>query len=549
MKHQKKLCLLLAFCLLWSGLLCGCRPSPALEEIVYLQQEPEPEPETEMLDPEDEGEPDEEFEEEPLDEAETERDTEEALGSEDPNQQAQSAARPEYESDADRDLEGAEQLPEEAVPEESQDPAEPEAGPEPEEPEQEAAPIVAPAVKQVVDASGRTVELPDTVGTVTAVGAAAQMVEMLGGPGRLAGTNAALKSNAFAQAAFSDLAHAAAWWNGEGASPCIDMDSLLAAHPDVCFELSGQGTFSSDQIQQLEDAGIPYVVLPALSSRENLKSAVSLVAQVMGSHTDGRSSLTIASSYSAWVDSMVSKASGGSPFSCLYVAAWDSTISYTLDEVLGDRALGSGLAVAYSPAKTQLLSAFWKLAGVTNESTRLMNRHGDRLGIYVAPMFHQFDPIIVSDQAMYFGGAECAVSHDLFLTYENGSASYALGNTSYPAIVAADLATAEALRNDWFWKYHPTDEQGYVIVNGMQFYSGVAAPYRICIQPQGMVSWAEGSLETPLESYWISACLNNPGELSAVQNAAVEFYARFFGCDISGLLGQMFPAELESLTE
>lgn len=535
---------MLAFCLLFSA----CRPSPALEETIYLQQAEEVDPDEEMLEPEEEGEPDEQFENEETEEADTPRGEEAEIGASGEEDTAHDSAEPQYAPDANTDQMDAEVPPEEpeAVPE-----AEEAQAVEP-EPETEAEPepdSTADTVKQVVDAAGRTVTLPENVQTVAAVGAAAQMVEMLGGAGRLAGTNADFKNSSLAQRAFADLGSVAVWWNGDGSGSCVDLEGLLAAHPDVCFEFSGQNTLSASQAEQLEAAGIAYVLLPALNSSTNLKTAVNLVAQVLTFHTDGRSSAAIAGDYSAWIDRITSLANSGQPYSCLYLSEWDGSISYTLDETLGSLGTGVGLAVAYSPTRAQLLSTFWKVANVTNESTRLLNRHLDRPGIYVAPMFHQFNPEIVSDTAMYYGGAECAVSHDLFLTYENGAASYALGSMSFPAVVAADQATAQQLQNNWFWKYHPTDAQGYVVINGMQYYSGISGPYTIYINPQGMCSWADGSLESPLESVWIAACLNGTVAMETVRQETVQFYERFFGCDISANVGEMFPAALECLSE
>lgn len=541
---QRTLPLLLALCLLLSA----CRPSPALEETVYLQQEPEVDLTQEMLDPEDEGEPDEDFENEETETADTPRGEEEDLGDAGEADTAAEAAEARYDPDAETSQPGAESAPAEPEPAPEAEETQPAA---PEE-EAEAEPTPGPAagtVKQIVDAAGRTVTLPENARTVTAVGAAAQMVELLGGPGRLIGTNVDLKNSSLAQAAFADLGSAAAWWNGDGSGSCADLDSLLAAHPDVCFEISGQNTFSAAQAEQLDAAGIAYVVLPALTSTASLKTAVDLVAQVLTAHADGRSSAAIAAEYSAWVDRMTSLAAGGQPYSCLYIAAWDSAVSYTLDEALGSLGTGAGLAVAYSPTRPQLLSAFWKAANVTNESTRLLNRHLDRPGIYVAPMFHQFNPEIVSSTAMYYGGAECAVSHDLFLTYENGSASYALGSMSFPAVVAADAATAQLLRDDWFWQYHPTDAQGYVVINGMQYYSGISGPYTIYVNPQGMCSWADGSLESPLESVWIAACLTGAAGMDTVRQETARFYFQFFGCDITAQLDGMFPPALECRSE
>lgn len=97
--------------------------------------------------------------------------------------------------------------------------------------------------------------------------------------------------------------------------------------------------------------------------------------------------------------------------------------------------------------------------------------------------------------------------------------------------------------------HHPTDAQGYVVINGMQYYSGISGPYTIYINPQGMCSWADGSLESPLESVWIAACLTGTVAMETVRQETVQFYERFFGCDISANVGEIFPEALECLSE
>ena len=66
--------------------------------------------------------------------------------------------------------------------------------------------------KQIVDASGRTVDIPENVESVTATGTAAQIVELIGGENRLVASDSSLLSAALAIQAFPDLSNIPAWW-------------------------------------------------------------------------------------------------------------------------------------------------------------------------------------------------------------------------------------------------------------------------------------------------------------------------------------------------
>lgn len=538
---------LVSFCLilLMCFALSACRDSPVLREVIYTQAAPVEEMEQETLDPEDEGEEDEQFENQEDETVETERDAsaDEGLVG---DGNASEALDTEYSPNASNDwaasenpdqisqTEGALENPDGEAEEQET------SGEDANEPEN--VPDDVDTSKYIVDASGRTVAIPEQVDTVTAVDAAAQIVEMLGGPGRLVGANRDFLSSSLAQSAFSDLTSIQGWWDGSGENRISDANfaSLLSENPDVCFEISGQNTFSNDQAAQLEANGIAYVVLPPLSSQENLKQAVSLAATVLGSHAgSGESCSAIASAYSAWVDDVVAEVgskTAGSSLTSLYISGWDPAVTYQLNGTKGVlETSGSGLAMAYSPAKAQLVSTFMNAANVVNESTRILSTHRKTDLVYVAPMFHQFDPAVSGTQAAFYSGAgEYGSAYDLFVARMlSDTVYYQLGGSQFPAVIAADQETKENLENNWFWQYHETDENGYVNVSGESFYCGVVGEYEIYVNPQGMCSWAAGSAESPLEAYWIACKLTGAYSEEEVYNKTQEFYRQFFGVDLS----------------
>lgn len=205
-------------------LLCAalgaCRESPVLQETLYLSAQEEIDEEQEELDPEDEGEEDEQFENEDEENAETQREEEEDLGLTGEEDEASNAAGVEYSATSGHDWEAAASDMDAAQNGEggvdSSDPTVTEETDGEEVSPENAADADLETGKQVVDGAGRTVTLPENVETVTAVRWAAQMVEMLGGGGRLIAADSDFVSSDLASAVFSDLSGVRPLWTGDG---------------------------------------------------------------------------------------------------------------------------------------------------------------------------------------------------------------------------------------------------------------------------------------------------------------------------------------------
>ncbi len=562
MRVKARFCFFTVMILSFSLLLGGCRSSPVLEQIIYMQEAEEPAPEEEMLDPGDAGREDEQFDNKPEDEAETQRDTEAEQGLEGEADEAEEAAEADHSEETQDDFETSaapsqttenqnadtpESTPEppvneqtEADPPEDADGSDPEGEGDDDESGEaaagESAGGDAGTGRQIVDAEGRAVDIPENVETVTATGAAAQFVGLIGGENRLVAADSGILSSALAVQVFPELTGIPAWWPDDADKPISpeNFEALIAAHPDVCFEQSGDNTFTNSQVLQLEEAGISYFVLPGLSSVDNLKQMVSLVAEVLGGEAADK-----AAAYIGWVDDLLGDVSGktaGTDFTSLYIADWDSEASYQLSDTAGViEPYGSGLAVAYSPLKNQLMSAFMTAAHVTNESTRICGMHRDSNYVYVTPMFHQFSAVVSGSRAAFYSGAgEYGSAYDLFVTRLTGESTYIqLGSSQFPAVIASSDGVREKIENDYFWEYRQSDANGYVNIDGESFYRGVCGEYDIYINPCGMCSWAEGGLESPLEACWIAYKFSGTYTLDEVKEKTAEFYTEFLGVALS----------------
>lgn len=402
--------------------------------------------------------------------------------------------------------------------------------------------------KQIVDESGSQVEVPQDVQTVTAVGAAASMVEMLGGSGRLVGSGSDFTSNSIAMSVFADLGSVNTWWEGSGKSPISDtaFASLLSVKPDVCFEMSGDNTFTKAQVGQLQDAGIAHFVLPGLSSVDNLKLAVRMMAEILGTTSAGDNSQEIAESYCSWVDSVLANVQGQNSdtvLSSLYISGWVDT-TYTLygnasklppEAGLVDGAIGTGAAVAWSSRKQELVSTFMQAAGVTNESSANTSQYRYTDGTYVMPMFTQFDPVF-SDSTYSFYREGIAEGYDLFLCSQR---SAVLGDAAFPAIIVSDDYVKSRIEGSWFWQYHggvqtATLNWQYGFSYGDElFYAGVAGDYSIFVNPSGVGDWAEGCVESPLEAYWVAYKFSGQYGLDMLYSEVASFYRTYFGAELS----------------
>ena len=506
-------------------LLAACRPSPVLEEIIYEQKQEEVDPSEEVIDPEDEGEENEDIDDEIIDDPETQRDDDISQGLQGEEESAETAVTADYSEISNEDFEAGSAQTE--TPEDV-DIAETGGGGA----ENVENPDIGEDVitgKSIVDASGRTVTIPENVETATAISGAAQMMVMLGASEKLLASDAEFLSSAIGTGAES-------LWSPKdsGVSTLNSLEKLIELAPDVCFEISGEATFTSAQVQALADAGISYVVLPDFTSVDNLTTAANLMAQILGGDTQAK-----ADAYSKYVNNVVSEVSKktvGVELTTIYISRWDKNATYQLTGTQGAiEPYGSGLAVGYSPTKSQLGSAFMQVSGVTNETTRLRSMHRDSRYVYITPMFHQLSAVVTGGiGAFYSGAGEVGAAYDLFVSRLFGSDTYVqLGQEQFPAIVVANAEIKQQIENDFFWQVRPSDSSGYVDISGVSFYRGVSGKFEIYVAPSYFTSWADCTLEAPILAYWTACKFADAYTLDEVKEKAKEFYSEFFSIDLS----------------
>lgn len=434
--------------------------------------------------------------------------------------------------------------------------------------------------KQVVDNRGQTVDVPENVDKVVATGEVATIVEMLGGAGRLIASSSSFTSGSWANKVFgsAEISNVATWWNGTGNATISDenFNALLAAAPDVCFEVSGSGTFTNAQIGAMEEKGIAYVVLPELTKIENITQAVQLVGEVLGDRTaDGMTDAPrIAQTYSSFVDNLLRNASGpGSMKLTVYIGGWDASkyVTYMGNEEFSDQVYLEGYGAAlmkYGSVNTTSNSpyggfsewSFWHAnegksyydstylsgavdyalyySGVINNGSSL-REEGFSWNGYVFPL-----------AAAYIDGVEqnrssTGVSYYLLSHYNMNSMQNEinLGQSAFPAVIVADSSIKEAIEKDRAWNsyinqdaYTAENTKIYTLFkNGIEYHSLIAGDYDIYVNPSGVGSWADGSAESILETAWGTYKFWGDKYVtkSQLQDYVQKFYSTFYHYDLS----------------
>lgn len=390
--------------------------------------------------------------------------------------------------------------------------------------------------KQVVDARGVTITIPETVNGVTAPGEIGIMVGMLGGSERLVGSSQSLTENSMAQSVFgSAMSNVQTWWSGDGSGTISDSDfqSLLSAKPDVCFEISGENTFSEEQVAQLESAGIIYVVLPKPDSFDNIKEAVTLVGTVLGDHSGegGKNAPQIAKQYVSWVDKVIGMAGNGSSGkSTIYISAWDDTAAWEISSSqYGVYQAGNGAAVATVSAGNMSLSASMDLAGLTNNGQNATYANPLQDGAWLQRI-----------------SGTLGVQNRNYNLLSDLSTGACLGESDFPAVLVANASIRDHLQSDIHWQVYEKIQNGpystdYGFMAGGQFVRSVIhGSYDIYVNPSGLGSWTNGYVESPLEAAWLSGKFQNGLSMDEVRSLVSEFYSTFYqmNVDAGTILGE-----------
>lgn len=406
--------------------------------------------------------------------------------------------------------------------------------------------------KQVVDAYGKQVEIPENVDQVAAVGEVAVMVMMLSGPDRLAAVNKDLTAGNLAAPIYPALSQVPALWDGSGNVPLSEsgFQALLAAAPDVVLETSGSRTVTENQAARLAEEGIAYLVLPEPTSTANIGTIMTTLGTVLGDQSSqgGANAPQRAADYLSWVDNVAKRVSQATASYAaytdndsgtsvagtytLYVDGWDDSAYYRLYSDTYLTLSGYGCAVVNNGATTscQAVSNYLGLAHVVNTSAQ----YG------ISPKSLYFTPLISAYRTMEVTGSAAdgmVTPGQKLLEQSDGS----LGTGNFAILLAADSRVAQSIAASELWAVYPHinsgdgsfNSDGFLDEEGNLVRTQISDAYEIVVNPRGLSTWAGGSAESILESVWAAWRFFGALPEEEMRGYISDFYTRFYGYSLS----------------
>lgn len=424
-------------------------------------------------------------------------------------------------------------------------------------------------LRQIVDASGKQVEIPVDVDTVTAVGDVALYVEMLGGDDRLLASSESFTQNTYAKTVFgaSEVSDVSTLWTKRGTTAMTDVNfkKLLKLDPDVCFIVSGDTTFTDAQIKELGEWYISVVTLPKLGTTKDIQKAIDIIAEVLGdksAETGKKNAPSVASQYKDWMDRILSSVEekdhvfGGANKidfdvaykkgytqndDCadtgsytLFISDWDETAHYTVGTDAYVIFEGTGMAVARTGYSTSPLTYYLSLGGACNTAAIARNVFSEQ-DLHVTTLFPTSFSITNSGYKKWDLWND--YKEDFTKTTDNATR---IGSSSFNKIIVASKdiknridaeinASGYSLwKNYGFQNVNGTTGYGF-IYNNTIVYSNMQGACETVVNPSGVGSWTTGSPESPLEAMWASNIFSGDYDLTAIKSEISAFYETFYG--------------------
>lgn len=549
-------------CLLASCLV-SCRPSPTLEQIIYIQQaqEVDLEDETKVIDnqPETSEQTEDLSPKEEVDESQTQRGQERDAPVLGEQESEKITSDVEYDEDSFLDIETEQKKDSTPTPDVG------EAGSSIVVGDNTAGLTNDPNAKHIVDAYGRTIELPEDVDKVAACGEGATLVQMLGGNKRLVASSQSFSDNPLVSEVFrgADISRVQTLWTGSGTSRISEdrFQALLASRPQVCFEFSGLETFSQEQVDTLHEKGIAYIVLPNLNTADNINLSVQIVGDVLGdkSKEGGTNAPALAQEYIRFCKTVINdvgrrvprfahnqvdynndKYKNGVKFLSgtydvgkysLFISEWDEGVHYKMYNENRITMEGRGVALARSGYSTSPLSYYMSLAGVVNTPAIYQDFNVENRW-FVSPLAP------TTRLLAYTGGVGTVQATNELLTKVG---EIRLGSKDFPAIIVADHDVKEKIETNQMWKNYGkvtsrsgiTSDYGFLDEDGNIVKTTIVGNYDIYVNPSGVAGWVDGSVESILEPVWIARKFHNAYTEDEVREIVKEFYKKFYRYDLS----------------
>lgn len=457
--------------------------------------------------------------------------------------------------------------------------------------------------KGAVYADGTYATLPESK-SIAAAGTYAVLVQMLGGAGALACTDATTLSNFNRAGAFpGELDNVKVGWSTDGSSLAgdIDIDAIVASGADTVLTSASYGGITTNEIAaKLTERGVNVVEMPVLGVNNSLDEQIVIAVNVVGEmlkksgHTvNGKTSDQMAATWrtlhSNTLESYLKAAggysttviTGGSKFTgTLQGRAW-----YVLD--------GSSTNTYINP--NVIYTTYINAWANTGETTKQGNRNGPTFEIY-----GQGIGLDSSDGLAYLLGTDSSISTSQFYllayyfqnvgvswtdgiwgadslgSWDSGEHQYQYMSMSINGVTGYQVADSynnfltqisTGLRKDSYALLGADSSEGYgasypgvVVRDAAQkdamlassqkeygFYN-YGTSYDIYILPSSTLtgSWESGSPESFITTVWAYCMFRNGGNLQPCTDLINEYCSTFYRCGassvISGDYGSVYKA-------
>ncbi len=394
------------------------------------------------------------------------------------------------------------------------------------------------------------------VGSVAAVGEIAVITSMLGGGSELLATDEETLALAASNSVFSDLSGAEAVWSGDGSGGLTSdgLERLLELKPDAVVYTSGSGCISESDADTLIDAGINCLVVPALTSVENIETTVEQIGNLLGQAEDGDQYKEKAEEYVSWVDdamSYVSSKTGSDPMYTLYISDWDEDAVYTMTSSIDQtvQLSGTGCAIVenFLCDRTVLMTSLLSYAGITNTASKEYNLTAAKL--YTTPLRYSYGSLTVSGSKASNSGFNNSNSKYLETSYtvslggdDTDTVTTSLGLSTFPCVIAANsdvkagiLSSKSQTKGQWALYGHINNadntfnSDAFLDSAGRLVRTQISGDYDVLVNPSGLRSWTDGSAESVLEAIWAAYAVRGAISESEVRTYISDFYTEFYG--------------------
>lgn len=439
----------------------------------------------------------------------------------------------------------------------------------------------------VYDDSGEVTEVPENVKSVVAAGEAAHVALMLGGCtvdgaehiGLIGADKDYLERSAKVMKA-KGIGKVIQAWSGDGAKTTkADLKRIVKIHPDAVLYLSGSSTFTEKQLATLNKAGIAAILLPDTLTPTHIKRLVATVGTLLekGGNADAAK---LADEYAAFhdeaIDTCLDEAGGmtggydydinqtvtnaaSKTLFTVYIEDWDETARYKgAGSTLKSK---QGVGVAAIGWKTSPLSYYLAAGGAVNNGAYPAARWSrDSRKVYVwqfsqtnckisASLFEDSgidtNPPYTSEDFTYSLLAAKAEGHN------NNGFAYGFGVEEFPYVLVKTKSMRASMVKDsksstGIYRAFPamTTGSGTVLVGttggqiacigvygeraGTQTISSIED--KVLVNPVGQSgeSWTDGSVESVLESLWVSSMFRGLSHAKFADKVQ-EFYKTFYG--------------------